>query len=137
MKLIELLEITNESTNVFVRDTEGNDLAMYDGKNSIDEIFNNCEIIDMKVSDNWLVAIIKNDIEVYYDFNIGKYYTFAQIKNEYEEIHELSVTDEEINNFIELNLFSNGGSIQIVDLVDVLEDAENGIPDARQFLFNL
>ncbi len=113
MKLIELLEITNESTNVFVRDTEGNDLAMYDGKNNINEIYNNCEISDMQVTDNYLVVIIVNDIKVFYDTENDKYYT-------------LDTIDDCKNQFVE-----------IIDLIDVLEDASNGIPSARQFLFDL
>lgn len=113
MKLIELLEITSESTNVFVRDTNGNDLAMYDGKNSIDEIFNNCKIIDMQISDNWLVVIIENNVKVVYDAENDKYYTLENIDN------------------------CSSQYVEIVDLVDVLEDAQNGIPSARQFLFDL
>ena len=136
-KLIELLEITNENTNVLVKDTNCNDLTMYDGKNNINEIFNDCEVIDIQMSDNWLVVIVKNDIEIIYDFNIDKYYTFNQLKEYCENSMQEKLSNEEINDFIFVNLFENGGSFQIVSLSDIIEDANDGMITAKKFLLNL
>ena len=136
-KLIELLETINENTNVLVRDTNGNDLAIYDGKNSINEIYNDCEVFATNEENDFFVIYIINNVEVYYDLSIEKYFTFQQIKDEYEEVTEETVTDEEIKNFIFENLFSNGGNLVNVFLTEVIKDANDGIPTAKQFLNNL
>lgn len=136
-KLIELLEITDENTSVLVKDTNGNDLAIYDGRNSINEIYNDCEVFATNEENEFFVIYIINNVEVYYDLSIEKYFTFQQIKDEYEEITEETTTDEEIKNFIFENLFSNGGNLVDVFLTEVIKDASDGIPTAKQFLNNL
>lgn len=136
-KLIELLETINENTNVLVRDTKGNDLAIYDGKNSINEIYNDCEVFTTDKEDEFFVIYIINTVEVYYDLSIEKYFTFQQIKDEYEEATEENATDEEIKNFIFENKFSNGGNLVDVFLTDVIKDASDGVPSAKQFINNL
>lgn len=44
MTLVDVLSICNEYQVVKVFDLEGNELAVYDGKNSIDEKYNNIEV---------------------------------------------------------------------------------------------
>ena len=44
MNLVDILQICNEYQTVKVFDLEGNELAEYDGKNSIDEKYNNIEV---------------------------------------------------------------------------------------------
>lgn len=44
MKLENLLAITNENTNVYIHQN-GEMVSFYDGRNSIDTIYNNNEII--------------------------------------------------------------------------------------------
>lgn len=55
MSLEELLWNVNESTIVCIYDAESNDLlATYDGKDSIPEKYNICEVQDIFVDDNQL-----------------------------------------------------------------------------------
>lgn len=55
MTLEELLWKVNESTIVCIYDSESNDLlAIYDGKNSIPEKYNICEVQDIFVDGNRL-----------------------------------------------------------------------------------
>ena len=44
MKLIDLLEVMNESETVIVFDYIGDEIARYDGKNSIPEELNDCGV---------------------------------------------------------------------------------------------
>lgn len=45
MKLIELLSVLHDSVMVAIRSNEtDNIVAWYDGKNSIDECYNDCEV---------------------------------------------------------------------------------------------
>lgn len=58
MKLIDLLSLTNENTNVNVYDLEGNLISLYDGKNSIEEEYNEIEIHNIKVNNDMLEITI-------------------------------------------------------------------------------
>lgn len=59
MKLIDLLSITSEVTNVNVYNLDGDLLTFYDGKNSIDEEYNNIEVFEINVNNNYLEVIIR------------------------------------------------------------------------------
>ena len=59
MKLIDLLSITDESTNVNVYDLEGNKVAFYDGKNSIDEEYNEIEVYRISAKSNSLEVTLQ------------------------------------------------------------------------------
>ncbi len=60
MKLEELLGKLSEHLNIRVIDSEGNTLTTYDGHNSIDESFNDCEVlrIDADFVENEVVVEI-------------------------------------------------------------------------------
>ena len=60
MRLVELLSITNENTNIVLFDLNNVVLDIYDGKNSIDNIYNDYEVIEINHT--------RNDIEVVIDF---------------------------------------------------------------------
>ena len=60
MKLIDLLSVTNENTNVILFDSNNKVLDIYDGKNSIDNIYNDYDIIEINHT--------RNDLEIVIDF---------------------------------------------------------------------
>ena len=62
MKLIDLLSVTNENTNVVLFSLNNKVLDIYDGKNSIDNIYNDYEVIEIKHT--------RNDLEVVIDFEL-------------------------------------------------------------------
>lgn len=45
MKVIDILSIYDENSNLTVVNSDDDWLATYDGKNSIDEKYNDCEVI--------------------------------------------------------------------------------------------
>ena len=47
MKLIDLLSIQNDNTNALVISADAVDLAVYDGKNGIDSMYNDCAVIEI------------------------------------------------------------------------------------------
>lgn len=47
MTVDELLSVTSESADVCIVDTDGNNLALYDGRNSIPVRYNSREIISL------------------------------------------------------------------------------------------
>lgn len=47
MKLIDILSIQNENTNALVISADAVDLAIYDGKNGIDPMYNDCAVIEI------------------------------------------------------------------------------------------
>ena len=59
MKLIDLLSVTSEVTNVNVYNLDGDLLTFYDGKNSIDEEYNDIEVFEINVNNNDLEVIIR------------------------------------------------------------------------------
>ena len=48
MKLIDLLSVTNENVNVVLFSLNNKVLDIYDGKNSIDNIYNDYEVIEIE-----------------------------------------------------------------------------------------
>lgn len=60
MRLVELLSILNENTNVVLFDMNNVVLDIYDGKNSINDIYNNYEVIEINHT--------RNDLEIVIDF---------------------------------------------------------------------
>lgn len=49
MRLIDLLDITNDSVEIIVHDREGTVLSTYDGRNSIGPVYNDRVIEEMNV----------------------------------------------------------------------------------------
>jgi len=64
MKLIDLLAICNENVHMTVCDTDDNLLAVYDGKNSIDEKYNNCNVLGIGGRSNSRYEAIDVIVEV-------------------------------------------------------------------------
>ena len=62
MKLIDLLSVTNENTNTVLFSLNNKVLDIYDGKNSINDIYNNYEVIEINHT--------RNDLEIIIDFEI-------------------------------------------------------------------
>ena len=60
MKLIDLLSVTNENVNVVLFSLNNKVLDIYDGKNSIDNFYNDYEVIEINHT--------RNDLEVVIDF---------------------------------------------------------------------
>ena len=59
MKLVDVLELVSESTNVAVVDCETDELlGYYDGKDSIDEELNDRELVSISVQDSELFLAI-------------------------------------------------------------------------------
>lgn len=58
MKLIDLLSVTDEFTNVSVYDRDYDLLSKYDGKNSIDEELNDLPIYKVGTSEDGIVIIV-------------------------------------------------------------------------------
>lgn len=63
MTLIELLEVINENTLVFVYDINNICISYYDGKNSINESLNNCNVLDIRCNGNAIEIIIKYEFQ--------------------------------------------------------------------------
>lgn len=60
MKLIDLLSLINDCTNVAIFDAnEDNQLGIYDGRDSVSEVYNNCNV----------VSIWKNEYEICIDID--------------------------------------------------------------------
>lgn len=59
MKVIELLSVLHDSANVRIADNEHDKvLSYYDGKNSIDEQYNDCEIETVYNDGNYITILI-------------------------------------------------------------------------------
>ena len=84
MKLVDLLSVTNENTNVVLFSSNNKVLDVYDGKNSIDNIYNNYEVIEINHT--------RNDLEIVIDFEFKK----ENIKSKYEDLCNY-VTDNRYN----------------------------------------
>ena len=63
MKLIDLLSITMDYTNVNVCVLNGDVIASYDGKNSISEELNNVSVNNISVENNTLQITLNIDAE--------------------------------------------------------------------------
>ena len=84
MKLIDLLSVTNENTNVILFSLNNKVLDIYDGKNSIDDIYNDYEVIEINHT--------RNDIEIVIDFEEKEENT----KGKYEDLCDY-VADNKYN----------------------------------------
>ena len=89
MKLIDILSITMDYTNVDVCVLNGDVIASYDGKNSIPEELNNVSVNNISVENNTLILTLNIDAEQqsnnYFkeDLTMPKMkYCYVNIKNE-------------------------------------------------------
>ena len=76
MKLVELLSVTNENTNVVLFSLNNKVLDIYDGKNSIDNIYNDYDVIEINHT--------RNDIEIVIIFELEE--REENTKNKYEDL---------------------------------------------------
>ena len=74
MKLIDLLSVTNENVNVVLFSLNNKVLDIYAGKNSINDIYNNYEVIEINHT--------RNDLEIVIDFEFKK----EDIKGKYKDL---------------------------------------------------
>ena len=59
MRLIDLLQTCSDSTNVSVVDLEENQVCCYDGKDSIDEEYNEWYVVELRATGyNWITVKI-------------------------------------------------------------------------------
>ena len=84
MKLIDLLSVTNENVNVVLFSSNNKVLDVYDGKNSIDNIYNDYEVIEINHT--------RNDLEIVIDFEEKEENT----KSKYENLCDI-VADNRYN----------------------------------------
>ena len=84
MKLIDLLSVTNENTNVVLFSSNNKVLDIYDGKNSIDNIYNDYKVIEINHT--------SNDLEIVIDFEEKEENT----KSKYENLCDI-VADNRYN----------------------------------------
>ena len=73
MKLIDLLSVTNENTNIVLFSLNNKVLGIYDGKNSIDNFYNDYEVIEINHTRNDLEIIIDFELEEKEENTKGKY----------------------------------------------------------------
>ena len=84
MKLIDLLSITNENVNVVLFSSNNKVLDIYDGKNSIDNIYNDYEVIEINHT--------RNDLEIVINFELKE----EDTKSKYENLCDI-VADNRYN----------------------------------------
>lgn len=60
MKVLDLLGLINEYTNIKIVDVDDVVLSQYDGKNSIENIYLDVEIEQIKVEDNTIYIVVNN-----------------------------------------------------------------------------
>ena len=58
MRLIDIIEITNENIDLEVYGTDGELIAKYDGRNSIPKILNNREVLGIDAEDKTLQVLM-------------------------------------------------------------------------------
>ena len=63
MKLIDILSITTDYTDINVLNLDGDVIANYDGKNSIPEELNNVSVNNISVENNTLILTLNIDAE--------------------------------------------------------------------------
>ena len=73
MKLVDLLSVTNENTNIVLFSLNNEVLDIYDGKNSIDDIYNDYEVIEINHTRNDLEVVIDFELEEKKEDTKGKY----------------------------------------------------------------
>ena len=83
MKLIDLLSVTNENTNVVLFSLNNKVLDIYDGKNSIDNFYNDYEVIEINHTRNDLEIIIDFELEEEEENTKGKYEDLCDYVVEY------------------------------------------------------
>ena len=83
MKLIDLLSVTNENTNVVLFSLNNEVLDIYDGKNSIDNFYNDYEVIEINHTRNDLEIIIDFELEEEEENTKGKYEDLCDYVVEY------------------------------------------------------
>lgn len=59
MKLIDFLNVASEYRKIVIRNVNGENTAIYDGKNSIDEKYNDKEILCVSAEDNNIIVYVK------------------------------------------------------------------------------
>lgn len=80
MKVIELLSVLHDSVNVRIVDNENEGvLSYYDGKNSIDEQYNECEIEKVYNDGNYITILIDDELSDIYN----------QAKEDFQELKEI------------------------------------------------
>ena len=89
MKLIDLLSVTNENTNVVLFSSNNKVLDVYDGKNSIDNIYNDYDIIEINHTRNDLEIVIDFELEEKEENTKGKYENLCDIvaDNRYNDLY--------------------------------------------------
>ena len=89
MILSDLLSITNENTNVVLFSLNNKVLGIYDGKNSIDNIYNNYEVIEINNTRNDLEIVIDFEKEEKEENTKGKYENLCDIvaDNRYNDLY--------------------------------------------------
>ena len=83
MKLVELLSVTNENTNVVLFSLNNKVLDIYDGVNSIDNFYNDYEVIEINHTRNDLEIIIDFELEEEEENTKGKYEDLCDYVVEY------------------------------------------------------
>ena len=83
MKLIDLLSVTNENVNVVLFSLNNKVLDIYDGKNSIDNFYNDYEVIEINHTRNDLEIIIDFELEEEEENTKGKYEDLCDYVVEY------------------------------------------------------
>ena len=83
MKLIDLLSVTNENTNVVLFSLNNKVLDIYDGVNSIDNFYNDYEVIEINHTRNDLEIIIDFELEEKEENTKGKYEDLCDYVAEY------------------------------------------------------
>ena len=89
MKLIDLLSVTNENTNVVLFSSNNKVLDIYDGKNSIDNIYNDYGVIEINHTRNDLEIVIDFELEEKEENTKGKYENLCDIvaDNRYNDLY--------------------------------------------------
>ena len=59
MKVIDFISLFDENKNLIVKNSENEIISIYDGKNAIDEIYNNCIILEITVENGIVTIYVK------------------------------------------------------------------------------
>lgn len=63
MKLEEMYPLIPDTTNVRIKNQEDSVLAIYNGKDSIPKKYNEREVVELRVDNNWLeIAVIEEEV---------------------------------------------------------------------------
>ena len=63
MILLDLLYVTSDSTNIYITNTNYDVISCYDGKNSINDIYNECDIVKIWTENDDLYIMIDIDVD--------------------------------------------------------------------------